>query len=36
MTPSLYEGAWSQLLMDLTQESHQQKKWMDVPLSIDI
>ena len=34
MTPSLYEGAWSQLLMDLTQDSHQKKKWLDVPLSI--
>jgi hypothetical protein len=34
MTPSLYEGAWSQLLMDLTQESHQQKKWIDVPSSL--
>ena len=30
MTPSLYEGAWSQVLMDLTQESHQQKKWLNV------
>jgi hypothetical protein len=30
MTPSLYEGAWSQMLMDLTRESHSQKKWLDV------
>ena len=30
MTPSLYEGVWSQLLMDLTRESHSQKKWLDV------
>jgi predicted dehydrogenase len=29
MIPSLYEGAWSQILMDLTQESHHQKKWLD-------
>ncbi len=34
MTPSLYEGAWSQMLMDLTQESHQQQKWLDVPSAI--
>ncbi len=31
MTPSLYEGAWSQKLMDLTQLSHQQRRWLDVP-----
>lgn len=31
MTPSLHEGAWSQVLMDLTQGSHQQRKWVDVP-----
>jgi len=30
MTPSLYEGACSQLLMDLTRESHEQKKWVNV------
>jgi predicted dehydrogenase len=30
MTPSLDEGIWSQLLMDLTRESHSQKKWLDV------
>jgi predicted dehydrogenase len=34
ITPSLYEGAWSQLLMDLTQESHQHRKWLDVPSSL--
>jgi hypothetical protein len=34
MTPSLYEGAWSQMLMDLAQKSHDQKKWMNVPISI--
>jgi predicted dehydrogenase len=34
MTPSLYEGAWSQLLMDLTQRSHYERKWLNVPLSI--
>jgi len=34
MTPSLYEGAWSQTLMDLAQESHQQRRWIDVPNSI--
>jgi len=26
----LDEGIWSQLLMDLTRESHSQKKWLDV------
>ena len=34
MTPSLYDGAWSQTLMDLAQESHQQRKWINVPNSI--
>ena len=34
MTPSLHEGAWSQTLMDLAQESHQQRRWIDVPNSI--
>ena len=33
MTPSLHEGTWSQILMDLTQESHNQKKWLDVASS---
>ncbi|MFP4134599.1 MAG: Gfo/Idh/MocA family protein [Halothece sp.] len=31
MTPSLREGAYSQLLMDLTHQSHQQRGWVDVP-----
>lgn len=34
MTPSFYEGAWSQVLMDLTQESHNQKKWLNVRSAI--
>ncbi|MDX2254800.1 MAG: Gfo/Idh/MocA family oxidoreductase [Pseudanabaenaceae cyanobacterium bins.39] len=34
MTPSLYEGAWSQLLMDLTHTSHQQRRWVDVPTEL--
>ena len=34
MTPSLHEGAWSQLLMDLTHTSHQQKRWLDVPAQL--
>lgn len=34
MTPSLYEGAWSQMLMDLTQQSHIQRNWIDVPTSL--
>ena len=31
LTPSLKEGVYSQLLMDLTHKSHQQKTWVDVP-----
>ena len=34
MTPSLHEGAWSQLLMDLTHASHQQRCWLDVPAKL--
>jgi predicted dehydrogenase len=30
-TPSLQEGIYSQLLMDLAQQSHQQNSWIDVP-----
>jgi predicted dehydrogenase len=30
-TPSLQEGVYSQLLMDLAQQSHQQNAWIDVP-----
>ncbi|NUN64868.1 Gfo/Idh/MocA family oxidoreductase [Pseudanabaena biceps] len=33
MTPSLYEGVWSQILMDLTRTSHHQRRWLDVPLT---
>ena len=29
--PSLKEGLYSQLLMDLTHQSHQQKQWLKVP-----
>lgn len=29
--PSLVEGVYSQLLMDLTHQSHQQRSWVDVP-----
>jgi predicted dehydrogenase len=31
LTPSLREGVYSQLLMDLTHQSHQNKSWVDVP-----
>ena len=31
LVPSLKEGVYSQLLMDLTQRSHQQKSWVNVP-----
>jgi predicted dehydrogenase len=31
LTPSLKEGVYSQLLMDLTHRSHQQKTWINVP-----
>ena len=31
LTPSLKEGIYSQLLMDLTHQSHNKKTWMDVP-----
>ena len=31
LTPSLREGVYSQLLMDLTHQSHTTGKWLDVP-----
>ncbi len=31
LIPSLKEGVYSQLLMDLTHQSHQQKQWLSVP-----
>ncbi|MBV9389619.1 MAG: Gfo/Idh/MocA family oxidoreductase [Chroococcidiopsidaceae cyanobacterium CP_BM_ER_R8_30] len=31
LTPSLREGVYSQLLMDLAQASHEQSNWIDVP-----
>jgi predicted dehydrogenase len=31
LTPSLREGTYSQLLMDLTQQAHQQRHWIEVP-----
>lgn len=31
LVPSLQEGVYSQLLMDLTHQSHQQKSWVKVP-----
>jgi predicted dehydrogenase len=31
MTPSFKEGVYSQLLMDLTHQSHQTGRWVDVP-----
>ncbi|MEO1342178.1 MAG: Gfo/Idh/MocA family oxidoreductase [Cyanobacteria bacterium J06635_13] len=31
LVPSLREGVYSQLLMDLTHQSHQQKAWVNVP-----
>lgn len=31
LTPSLQEGVYSQLLMDLTHESNQTRSWVDVP-----
>ncbi len=31
LVPSLKEGVYSQLLMDLTHQSHQQKTWVNVP-----
>jgi predicted dehydrogenase len=31
LVPSLREGVYSQLLMDLTHKSHESKTWMDVP-----
>lgn len=30
-TPSLYEGVYSQFLMDLARQSHQQQTWVEVP-----
>jgi hypothetical protein len=31
LVPSLKEGVYSQLLMDLTHKSHQQQSWLNVP-----
>jgi predicted dehydrogenase len=31
MTPSLREGVYSQLLMDLTHQSHETEQWVEVP-----
>ena len=31
LTPSLKEGVYSQLLMDLTHQSHESRSWVDVP-----
>jgi len=31
MVPSLREGAYSQLLMDLTHQAHARDCWLDVP-----
>ena len=31
LTPSLKEGVYSQLLMDLTHQSHNSRSWVDVP-----
>lgn len=31
LVPSLKEGVYSQLLMDLTHKSHQSREWVDVP-----
>jgi predicted dehydrogenase len=31
MIPNLREGVYSQLMMDLTHQSHNQEKWVDVP-----
>ncbi len=31
LVPSLQEGVYSQLLMDLTHQSHRQKSWVNVP-----
>jgi hypothetical protein len=31
MTPSFKEGVYSQLLMDLTHQSHETGTWVDVP-----
>lgn len=31
LTPSLQEGVYSQLLMDLTHQSHETRAWVDVP-----
>lgn len=31
LVPSLKEGVYSQLLMDLTHQSHQRQSWVDVP-----
>jgi predicted dehydrogenase len=31
LTPSLREGVYSQLLMDVTHQSHQTTRWLDVP-----
>ncbi|MGL4619142.1 MAG: oxidoreductase, partial [Chroococcidiopsis sp.] len=31
LIPSIREGVYSQLLMDLSHASHQQRSWVDVP-----
>ena len=31
ITPSLKEGVYSQLLMDIAHQSHQTRRWIDVP-----
>lgn len=31
ITPSLYEGVYSQLLMDLTHQSSEQNSWLEIP-----
>jgi hypothetical protein len=31
LVPSLKEGVYSQLLMDLTHQSHVQNQWVNVP-----
>lgn len=34
--PSLKEGVYSQLLMDLTHQSHLERRWVDVPVNADL
>jgi hypothetical protein len=31
VTPSLREGVYAQLLMDLTHQSHEANRWVEVP-----